>query len=254
MRTRLSVMIVAVVGVCPLAVAKSPAWQPASQGLNDIQMKVIVVDPHNPRLLYVASSRAVYQSPDGGRTWRERFRTPAQADVTDLAIDPFDPHCVLVATTKGLYGSFDGARHWKRLFRGPGRGESQAQVVRFHPIRRSDVFLGTAGGLFASQDQGQHWRELGGRLRDRSIHELAIVPGQSNRLYALTDQGLFVSVDPPATYLLPPTGGPGTSAMWRAPATQADEFQAWDRIFEVSATTEPLEDDVEEPPEEPAQD
>jgi photosystem II stability/assembly factor-like uncharacterized protein len=254
MRTRLSVMIVVVVGVCPLAVAKSPAWQPASQGLNDIQMKVIVVDPRNPRLLYVASSRAVYQSADGGRTWRERFRTPAQADVTDLAVDPFDPRCVLVATTNGLYGSFDGARRWKRLFRGPGAGESQAQVVRFHPIRRSEVFLGTAGGLFASQDQGRHWQELGGRLRDRSIHDLAIAPGQPNRLYALTDQGLFVSVEPPATYTLPAEGVPGTSAMWRPPAMPADEFQAWDRIFEVSAKTEPLEDEVEEPPEEPAQD
>jgi len=211
-------MIVAVVGVCPLAVAKSPAWQPASQGLNDIQMKVIVVDPHNPRLLYVASSRAVYQSPDGGRTWRERFRTPAQADVTDLAIDPFDSRRVLAATTHGLYGSFNGGRRWTRLFRGAGAGESRGQVVLFHPSRRNEAFLGTVGGLFLSTDGGWHWRELAGRLNGRSVRHLAVDPRDPQRLYTLTDQGLFVSFGDP---------------------------EGWTRIFAVIGSEEALEEPEE---------
>ena len=214
------------VGVHPPLLAKPPAWQPMSQGVNDARMAVVAVDPNNPRLLYAGSLRAVYTSHDGGLQWRERFRLPAQAELMDLAIDPFDRRHVLAATTHGLYGTSDGGRGWTRFFRGSGAGESRCQVVLFHPAHRHEVLLGTAGGLFASMDGGRRWRTLGSRLSDRSVHDLAVDPQQPQRIYALTDQGLFVSGESP---------------------------EAWNRIFEVSQAEGASPEEVEELPEEPEQ-
>lgn len=186
-------------------------------------MTVVAADPWSPHLLYAGSWQAIYASSDGGRHWRERFRLPAQAELMDLAIDPFDSRRVLAATTHGLYGTSDGGRGWTRLFRGSGAGESRCQTVLFHPMHRHEVLLGTAGGLFASTDGGRHWRALGSRLSDRSVYALAFDPQQPQRMYALTDQGLFVSGENP---------------------------EAWNRIFEVSQVEE-SSPEVEELPEEP---
>ena len=192
-------LIFGLVGWQPLAMANSPVWQPVGQGLNDAQIMAVAVDPHNPRLLYAASSSAVYTSHDGGVRWQMGFQVPAQTEVTFLGLDPFEGHTVFAATTNGLYGSFDGGRRWKRLFRGAGTGEARCQVVLVHPARRNQILLGTGGGLFMSADGGQHWQKLAGQVSDQSVRSLAIDPREPDRLYVLTDHGLFVGTpDSPA--------------------------------------------------------
>ena len=205
--------------------AARPAWQLISQGVNDAPMSVIAVDPGRPHLLCAGSRHAVYMSHDGGRRWRERLRLPASTELMDLAIDPFDSQHVLAATTSGLYGSSDGGRGWTRCFRAAGAGGSRCLTVLFHPTRRHDVLLGTAGGLFVSTDGGRFWHASGSSFSSHTVRDLAVDPQRPERIYALTDQGLFVNEDNP---------------------------DAWKRMFGVSQG-EGVAPEVEELPEESEQ-
>lgn len=210
----------------PRAGWATPAWQPAGESLNETRFKMIAVSPVNSRLLYAGSARAIYRSVDGGVRWREQFRVPASAELTSVALDPFDPRHVLAATTTGVYGSSNEGRRWRRIFRASGEGASRCHVVAFHPLRRHEIFVGTAGGLFISEDGGARWRKLGPHLSNRSILNLTVDPQDPARLYALTDEGLFVgSVD----------------------------GQRWERRFDVGALSEEGPEDAEEALEEPGE-
>ena len=208
-------MVASALGVPGTASAQTPTWQLMSQGFNTSRVELVAVSPLQARLLYAASGSVVYASHDGGAQWRAVFRAPGSAQVTRLAINPFDGRHVLAATMDGLYGSFDDGEHWQRLFRQPGSGESQTRVVVFHPARRDEVFLGTAGGLFRSTDGARHWQQISGRLRHRSVQDIAADPINPQRVYVLTDQGMFVS---------------------------ASNLETWERIALVSGAEEPPEE------------
>ncbi len=217
-------LIVGLIGWQPFAMATPPAWEPLGQGLTDAKIMAVAVDLRSPRLIYAASSSAVYASRDGGMSWRACLQLPTHTEITRLVVDPFDGQRVLAATTNGLYGSLDGGRRWTRLFRGAGTGESRCQVVLVHPSHRHQIFLGTAGGLFMSADGGQHWQKLVGQVSNQSVRSLAIDPQDPDRIYALTDQGLFVGTE---------------------------EATTWDKRLPTLRTGEPVEEPGSETSEEP---
>ena len=155
-------------------------------------------------MLYAGGGNAVYASADGGSNWQPKFQAPASARVTALAIDPMDRRTVLAGTTRGLYGSFDSGEHWQRLHQGVGEGESSCLVVRFHPSQPGAVWLGTGGGLLISSDGGRTWKAAAGLEPARAMLDLAFVPGEPERLYAVTDRGVFLLEAPhPWTRVLP---------------------------------------------------
>lgn len=197
------------------ACAQRPRWLPLTGGLTETAFVAVAADPVRPGQLFAGSPRAVFHSPDGGAHWQERFRVPAQAEVTFLAIDPFDSRHVLVATTRGLYGSVDGGFRWRRVWRGAGTGESHGLVVRFHPTRRDEVFLGTMGGVFLSTDGGRAWQETTSVFNNDAVRDLAVDPAAADRLYVLTDRGLFA-------------GSPAEGS--------------WERLFDVTSAGEPPEE------------
>jgi photosystem II stability/assembly factor-like uncharacterized protein len=117
----------------------------SSVGLNDSsQIGRIVVDPHNPNLVYVAAlghvydanpTRGVYRSTDGGAHWKKVLfdaQRPNDVGAVDLAIDPVHPRTLyaslwstrrppwsVYAPTNlpggGLYKSTDGGDTWHKL-------------------------------------------------------------------------------------------------------------------------------------------
>lgn len=212
---RLLLLALPLASVPPLAMAQALRWERLSQGFNDSRMIAVAVDPRNPRLLYASSSRVVYGSEDGGVQWRQRFRAPGAAEVTWVAIDPFEARRVMAATTQGLYATADGAQRWIRIFRGSTTEEARCRIVRFHPARRHEVWLGTGGGAFVSQDGGQRWQSASPHLHGRPIRDLAFDPNPPYRLYVATDRELFV---------------------------RSAEETAWQSLFSLTAIPEPSED------------
>ena len=102
----------------------------------------IAIDPKNPDTVTVGAlgrlwgpnpERGVYQTTDGGKTWRQTLKVNDDTGVIDLQVDPQNPRTMLAALWNrrrkaydfisggpgsGIYKSTDGGRNWRKINRG----------------------------------------------------------------------------------------------------------------------------------------
>ena len=192
MRLRFCFWILAWAWSMGIASADATPWELVRTEAHETAFIDVTSHPIARQRIFAASARAVYVSSDEGRTWQEQFRLPAGVSAVALAVSRHTPSTILLATDQGLYGSFDDGTHWARLFRGAVEGAAVCPVAAFHPDREETVFLGTLGGLFMSVDGGHDWRPVGPPAPSGGVRHLAFDPQDSDRLYLLTDEELFV--------------------------------------------------------------
>jgi photosystem II stability/assembly factor-like uncharacterized protein len=158
-------------------------------GLRDSrQIGRVIVDPHDPNLVFVAAlghayganaERGVYRSTDGGRTWTKVLGKDADTGAIDLAFDPQNSRIV--------YASL-----WR---------------TRRPPWNVYPPANGPGGGLYKSTDGGNTWNQLTGGLPTEGLGRIgiAVAPSDANRVYALVDAkdgGLYRSDDAGAHFRL----------------------------------------------------
>ncbi|HEX4066358.1 MAG TPA: hypothetical protein VHZ09_10070 [Acidobacteriaceae bacterium] len=150
------------------------------------QIGRIVVDPTNPKRVYVAAlghvydanpERGVYRSTDGGAHWKKvLFNTsdPNNVGAIDIAIDPKNP--------KVLYASLWATR----------RPPWSVYAPSYMP----------GSGLYKSTDGGDHWTKLTGGLPDDNFVGkigIAVSPSNPSRLWAVVDD-VGAGVAPPLRF------------------------------------------------------
>jgi len=189
-------------------------WTPIDAGLppgaviSDFQ-----VDPTDPLTIYtvLGGDRGVYQTIDGGKSWRPLAAIPADALETDqwrISVDPFDGKTLFVVRMEP--GSWDAAFPLPslrpHLFRSRNQGESWDVVsfvdrnaaltitrVVFDPASPGLIFLGTRFGLYKSSDYGSSWT-FGDQ--PRSGDPTALLIDSPNLLYCGYDNGaIYKSAD-----------------------------------------------------------
>lgn len=80
------------------------------------ELRVVVVDPKQPKRVYAAADTGLYRSDDAGRTWRLAGRGLPEGPVASLALDPRKPQRLYAAIGGGaMYFSDDGATSWRVL-------------------------------------------------------------------------------------------------------------------------------------------
>ncbi len=175
----------------------------------DFQRSVyrVRVDPGNPQIVYAGVIESgerhppqvlpnVYQSLDGGRTWR---RISDQGYV--VAIDPSNPRTLYLGTRDGLLRSRDRGRRWTKIsdfsmeigFFVPNGSDLQVDPrnPRVLYAARGD---GSEGfGVWRSVDGGITWRPLRAGLDSLSAFELFPDPRRAGRLF-VASEGLFEGV------------------------------------------------------------
>jgi photosystem II stability/assembly factor-like uncharacterized protein len=179
------------------------------------EITALVVDPRNPRILYVGTNAygvgvdGVFKSSDGGATWHALARNGlGPSEVSVLAIDPRSPN-VLHAAGVSYFNSNDAGATWNdRPYVEQSSGD--VRVLALDPSEPATLYAGTQGagvlttdgrvgtagaGVFKSTDGGTHWRDLNVSFKDQPINALAVNPQARQTVFAGTDQGLFVSID-----------------------------------------------------------
>ena len=83
-------------------------------------IRMLAVSPTDPDVLLGVAEHLVFETMDGGSTWRALHAGWAPDDVVrTLLIDPADPQTLVVATSdEGVFRSVDGGRTWKSRSQG----------------------------------------------------------------------------------------------------------------------------------------
>ncbi|HEY3975459.1 MAG TPA: hypothetical protein VGM18_20835 [Candidatus Sulfotelmatobacter sp.] len=165
------------------------------------QISRIVVDPHNPSIVFVGAlghayaaneDRGVYKSSDGGAHWSKVLDQGPEIGVADLAIANDQPNLLFAAT-------------WH---------------TRRPPWSTYAPIDGPGSGIYRSQDSGQTWSRLTGNgLPDGDWGRPAVaVSSDGKRVYVLIDDanksGLYRSDDGGDSWALENADKRLTSRAW----------------------------------------
>jgi photosystem II stability/assembly factor-like uncharacterized protein len=76
----------------------------------------ILLDPAQPKTLYIGGPGGVWKSPDSGQTWTASNNGLASLNIRTLAMSQRDSHLLYVGTNgSGLYRSTDAGATWAPL-------------------------------------------------------------------------------------------------------------------------------------------
>src|SRR6202167_663664 len=153
---------------------------------NARQIGRILVDPHNPDIVFVAAlghaygpnpERGVYRSTDGGAVWQKVLYKSDNVGAIDLA---FDPH-----NSSTIYATL-----WS---------------TRRPPWSIYPPSYGPGSGIFKSTDGGDTWQQLTQGLPTERVGRIgiAVAPTNSNLIYAIIDAkvgGIYRSDDAGASW------------------------------------------------------
>lgn len=187
-------------------------------GLADTsQISRILIDPADGRHVLVAalgdpfkasSDRGVYETRDGGTTWKKTLYISPSTGASDLAWDPAHPQIVYAGmwqfsrtnwaiesggASDGLYRSTDGGTTWTQL---RGHGLPHAPLGRIGLAvapggqRIYAIIQSKQGLLWRSDDGGANWKFITGNtlIDERPFYfsRLAVDPANANHVFALS--------------------------------------------------------------------
>lgn len=169
-------------GVQPKAAA--PRWQFLGPDNVAGRARALVFDPRDSeRLLIAGVSGGIWESTNGGTSWRVLSDDAANINVGVIAIDPVEPDTIYAGTGE-LY-----------------RNSEQPYSAMW------------GQGILRSNDNGATFQQLAATANDnfRYVADLVVSPHDHRRLYAATNTGLWRSEDAGVTFtqVLRPADGAG---------------------------------------------
>ncbi|MFC2141767.1 hypothetical protein ACFLR7_02395, partial [Acidobacteriota bacterium] len=172
----------------------------------------INVNPKNADELFILArgrvDEEVYNSVDGGKTWRDLFHTTA----FDMAVSTVSFGRIYLAGRRqhaalevpALHKSTNGGKTWTSHTILIKKGS--ATVVALDPTNDDVIYVGVGavvniwpmGFVFKSTDGGTNWQELDpNTFREGTgyVHGLVVDPTSSNIVYAMKDYEVYRSED-----------------------------------------------------------
>jgi photosystem II stability/assembly factor-like uncharacterized protein len=167
----------------------SGAWREAATPVGGIE-RVAAAPDHKDRL-YGASRVGVFESPDGGGSWRRLPDLPGKARVT--AIEALAGGVVLAGADSGLFRRA-GSGVWTKI------DAAGAGVTLLDRAPGGVAAAVTARGAFRGEAEGVRWTACGAPAPGAVWYALAFDLDVTGAALAATSRGLFRSLDRCATW------------------------------------------------------
>ena len=183
------------------------------------QISSIAIDPSNPDHVLVgalgdifrdSNDRGVYETLDGGKSWKQTLFPGPQSGISDLAMDPKNPATVYAGVWQfrrlpwtfssggpvdGLYKSTDGGATWTKL---TGNGLPAGDLGRIalaisasNPKRVYALIQSTSGFLWRSDDSGATWTMVNDNTlidqRPFYFSHIAVDPANPDHVYSVSE-------------------------------------------------------------------
>ena len=152
-----------------------PEWQPGAGGMC---LHTILLDPSNPRRIFVAISAAgAFRSDDAGENWHEVSGNLPSDFGFPIEVHAHEPETIYVVPIKSdsehyppegklrVYRSHSGGNEWEALTRGLPQSDCYVNILRdamaVDALDPCGVYFGTTGGqVYASPDRGDSWAPI----------------------------------------------------------------------------------------------
>ncbi|MDG2469549.1 MAG: hypothetical protein P8M80_09745 [Pirellulaceae bacterium] len=185
----------------------------------------IAIHPTDGDVVYVASQgplwkeggdRGLYQTVDGGKTWKRILNVSEHTGINEVFLDPSNPKILYASSYQrrrhtwvlinggpesGLHKSIDGGKTWKKINSGLPGGDKGRIGMAISPINPEVVYAiveaaNGQGGFYRSVNRGESWSRMSDYVTGspQYYQELVACPHQMDRVYAL-DTYLMVSED-----------------------------------------------------------
>lgn len=162
----------------------------------------LAVWPGDSRILLAGATDGIYQTADGGATWRKISpddNVELQA-IMSLAFDPAHKETIYAGTPHLPWKTNDGGLNWQPIHAGM-LDDSDVMSIQVDASRNERVFASACSGIYRSLNGGGHWTILQGIPNTgRRTHIITQDPQHPEIVYAGTTQGLWRSTDTGATW------------------------------------------------------
>lgn len=158
----------------------------------------IIVDPRNPKVLYVGAHRhdvpgGFFKSTDGGQTWRESAQLKNEA-IHSLAQSESDPNTLIAGTFNTIFRSDDAGETWKQLPTAKVPNLHHVESLAIDPRTSDTIYAGTFWLPYKSVDGGQNWKVIReGMIDDSDVFAIDIDPRDPNHVFASACSGIYES-------------------------------------------------------------
>jgi photosystem II stability/assembly factor-like uncharacterized protein len=165
----------------------------------------IIVDPRDPKTLYVGAHRhtdagGFFKSTDGGRKWRQNPQLKNEA-IHSLIQSELNPSVLVAGTFLGMFRSDDSGETWKQLPTSNVEGLEHIESLAIDPRTTSTIYAGTFHLPYKSTDGGQTWRSIkNGIIDDSDIFAIDIDPRDPNHVIMSACSGIYESKDAGASW------------------------------------------------------
>ena len=191
----------------------------------------ILVDPHNSNHVYVAAQgplwgpggdRGLYETRDGGKTWKAILTISENTGVSEIIMDPRNPDVLYCSAYQrrrhvwtlidggpesAIYKSSDGGSSWEKLTSGLPEGNVGRIGMAISPANPDILYAiieaaGKNGGFFRSLDRGATWEKRCDYVSGspQYYQELMADPLNPERVYSM-DTFMMVTHDGGRTFL-----------------------------------------------------
>jgi hypothetical protein len=177
-------------------------WQPGGGGLG---LHTILLDPTNPRRMWVAiSTGGVYRSDDGGATWQPR--------------------------NNGIRAEFLPDKH-------PEFGQCVHKIV-LHATQPERLFLQNHWGLYRSDDAGDSWQDVAHGVPSDFGFAMAMHPRDADTVYIVPLESDEFRCTPQGKLRVYRTRNAGRS--WQALTRGLPQEEAFETVLRDALATDPL--------------
>jgi len=161
----------------------------------------IVIDPANPRNIYVAAWNAqdpnndgdLYRSKDGGRTWDLLADMHGQS-VRALAMSASDSRILVAGVLDGVFRSRDGGDNWERISPEHHAEIKNVESVAIDPLNPDVIYAGTWHLPWKTEDGGKTWHSIKkGVIDDSDVFTIVIDSQNTSSVYISACSGIYRS-------------------------------------------------------------